>query len=333
MTPAAPPKRRLSPRALSTLRIGATVIVLGLCVYAASRLDLAGAWRVALQASLPWLLLSALLNFPFAFIQATRWQVLLAPAGHVSVLSLFRYLLASRAASNLLPARAGELVRVYLPRSRDGISAISGTTTLVIERLFDALGLVLIAAPLLWLLRMPTLVRSGLVTLFVSCMVGFAVATILAIRGGRRRTSFFDRIAQAAEALRRPRAVLAVLGLTIVAWCGEMGMIASCLAAVRLRPTLTMTMIMLLVVNLGMALQVTPANVGPFEASVLLALKIFDIEGAPALAMALIYHMVQFFPATLAGLEGLRFVGEARRTAAAEQASAPAVPPPPPPPA
>jgi glycosyltransferase 2 family protein len=319
--PAAPTTRRprLGPRGRRVLRVSVTLLVLGLCVYAASRLDLAGAWRVVRHAHVGWLALSALLNFPFALIQSLRWRVLLGPAGKVPVLSLFRYLLASRAASNLLPARAGELVRVYLPRSRDGISAISGGTTLVLERLFDAFVLVLISVPLLWMLRMPSLVRGGLVTLFIGSLAGFAVAIVFAIRGGRRRTSLLDRIAQAAESLRNPRAVLAVLGLTTLCWFGEMGMIGSCLAAVGIHPTMTMAMLMLLVINLGMALQVTPANVGPFEGSVLLGLAAFDITGGSALAMALVYHLVQVVPATLAGLEGLRFVGEARRASLGEE--------------
>jgi hypothetical protein len=323
-------KPRLGPRGRRALRIGVALAVLGLCVYAARRLDLSGAWRVVRRARPGWLALAALLNFPFALIQSARWRVLLGPAGKVPLLSLFRYLLASRAASNLLPARAGELVRIYLPRSRDGISAVSGGTALVIEKLFDALVLVMISVPLLWLLRMPSLVRGGLITLFAGCLAGFAVAALFAIRGGRRRTSILDRIAQAAESLRSPSAVLAVLGLTTLGWFGEMGMIASCLTSVGVHATLTMAMLILLVNNLGMALQVTPANVGPFEGSVLLALAAFDVTGAPALAMAVVYHLVQFVPCTLAGLEGLRFVGEARRARLRDEAPNPSAPPAPP---
>jgi uncharacterized membrane protein YbhN (UPF0104 family) len=56
--------------------------------------------------------------------------------------------------------------------------------------------------------------------------------------------------------------------------------------------------------------------VGPFEAAVLLALSAFGIGGPQALAMALLYHLVQLVPVTVVGIEGLRFVGEARRAAA-----------------
>jgi hypothetical protein len=73
---------------------------------------------------------------------------------------------------------------------------------------------------------------------------------------------------------------------------------------------------------------VTPANLGPFEGSVLLGLAAFDVTGGPALAMALVYHLVQFMPSTLAGLEGLRFVGEARRASLAEPTAAASAQPP-----
>jgi len=74
-------------------------------------------------------------------------------------------------------------------------------------------------------------------------------------------------------------------------------------------------------VNIGLVVQVTPGNVGPFEASVLIALGVLGETSPRALAMAVIYHLSQVVPTTLAGLEGLRFVGEARRQQAATPSS------------
>jgi hypothetical protein len=71
----------------------------------------------------------------------------------------------------------------------------------------------------------------------------------------------------------------------------------------------------LLAVNLGLLIPITPANLGPFEAAVMLALAAFGMHGPQALAMALLYHLVQLVPVTVLGIEGLRFVGEARRAA------------------
>jgi glycosyltransferase 2 family protein len=295
------------------LRFVATIVVLGLCVYAASRLDLTGAMRVLKRSHLGWVLLAAFSNFPYALLQAFRWRLLLDPAGRVPLLSLFRYLLASRAASNLLPARAGELLRVYLPRARDGLPLVTIASTLVIERCFDALGLAFVTLPLLWLVQVQR-VRLALVILVGIGLGGLIIFFFFARRGSKKKGSLLDRLAESAETLRSPRRVTSLVGLTLLGWIlFEVGLVLCCLAAAGLELSLPCALLVLLAANLGLVVQVTPANVGPFEATVILALAVFNIHSAEALAVALIYHLTMMVPVTLAGLEGLRFVGEARR--------------------
>jgi len=302
------------------LRITVSLLVLALCGWAATRLDWRGAADAMTNARLDWLLLSCALNFPFVLLQTLRWRVLLRPVGRPTLWSLFRYLLASRAASNLLPARAGELLRIYLPRVRDGLPAVSLASILVIERFFDAFGLAAVSTPLLVLPETPPWVRTGLLILVAAGGVGAVIVAVFAIRGGRDHISWIDRVGQLAGSLRRPATVTSVFGLTLLCWISELLIVMACLAAVGLPPSAAVALMVLLAVNLGMVLQVTPGNLGPFEASVLLALAALDVTGPQATAMAVLYHLVVLVPVTLAGLEGLRFVGAARRDQAAPRA-------------
>jgi uncharacterized membrane protein YbhN (UPF0104 family) len=303
----------LSAGARRALRAGLAVLVLALCVWAARKLDLRGALRVAAGASPGWVILTSLVNFPFVLLQSLRWKLLLREAGPLPLLSAFRYLLASRAASNLLPARAGELLRIYLPRQRDGLPAVSCASILLIERFFDAFGLAAVSTPLRLVGGVPSWVRSGVLALVGGAMVGLGATFVLAVRGSRTRSSILDRIAQAAETVRHAPTLAGVLGITLIDWVVEALMVAGCMAAVGLPMTPSGALLVLLAVNLGLVLQVTPGNVGPFEASVLVALAALGHTGPRALAMAVLYHLVQVVPVTLAGLEGLRFVGAARR--------------------
>jgi hypothetical protein len=295
------------------LRIAAALLVLGLCIWAARSLDLRSGARAVADASLGWLMVAAILNFPLALLQSLRWQLLLRKAGHLPLFSAFRYLLASRAASNLLPARAGELVRVLLPRHRDGLPAVSCASVLLIERFFDAAGLAAVAAPLLLVEGTPRWVRLGVLVLVGGAVVGLTATFLIASRGSRARASVLDRIAQAAEAVRSGPTLAGVILITLVDWVVDTVMVALCLAAARLPVKVSTSLAVLLAVNLGLVLQVTPANVGAFEATVIAALAALGEVSPKALAVAILYHVVQFVPATLAGLEGVRFVGEARR--------------------
>lgn len=317
--PAGPRRPRLGPGAKRALRVAITLAILALCVLAAWRLDWRGAAAAIADAHWGWLALAAAINFPFALLQSYRWQIFIRPAGGAPLLSLFRYLLASRAASNLLPARAGELLRIYLPRVRDGLPVATLTSVLVVERFFDAAGLATVSVPILFLLEAPSWVQTGLYVLFGGAAVGIGVAIVLAVRGSRQRSSLLDRIALSAEALRDPKTALWLYLVTVGCWTTEAVMSLVTLAAARLAAAPGVAILVLLAVNIGQLLQVTPGNVGPFEAAALIALAAVGIKGPRALAMAVLYHLVQFLPVTLAGLEGLRFVGAARR---AEQTAA-----------
>jgi len=301
-----------SPRTRLALRLAVTLVVLTLCGWAASRLDWRGAMQAMGQARPGWLLLACAINAPFVLLQTWRWRVLLRPVGRPPLWSLFRYLLASRAASNLLPARAGELLRIYLPRVRDGLPAVSLASILVIERFFDAFGLASVSTPLMVLHGTPPWVRSGLLLLLGAGAVGVVVVAVFATRRGERRP-WLHRIVQLTAGLRRPGTLALVFGITLLCWLTEMLMVLTCLVAVGLPASPAVALMVLLAVNLGMVLQVTPGNLGPFEASVLLALAALDITDPRATALALLYHMVVLVPVTLAGLDGLRFVGAARR--------------------
>ncbi len=312
---------RFSPTTMKLLRAGAALAVLGLCAWAASRLDLRGAARALADAHVGWLLVACAGNFALAFLQSVRWKVFLRTSKPISVLRLNRYLLASRAASNLLPARAGELLRIYLPARRDGLPPVTLGSILVVERIFDALGLAAVAAPLLLVPGMAVWVRGGILVLVGGGLAGLIAVFLLARRGSREQQSFLDRVAQSVEPLRAGRAMLTVLGLTLLEWYVEVGMVAACLLAVRLPASFSASLLVLLAVNLGLVFQVTPANVGLSEATAVAALAVLGIDGPRALAMAVLYHLVQIVPVTLAGLEGLRLLGEAKAAKAESDAA------------
>jgi len=76
-------------------------------------------------------------------IRALRWQYLLEPLGHTSFADSFRATAVGFAASSVLPARAGEVIRPYFlarqaPRDQQGrMTATGAFATIILERLLD----------------------------------------------------------------------------------------------------------------------------------------------------------------------------------------------------
>src|SRR5215211_6928744 len=98
----------------STLR-AAVVLVLGaaLVVVFLYNVDLRGVARQIVHADLEWLAFSLSTMIVNLAIRAWRWQYLLEPLGRPSFASSFRATAVGFAASTVLPARAGEVIRPY----------------------------------------------------------------------------------------------------------------------------------------------------------------------------------------------------------------------------
>jgi uncharacterized protein (TIRG00374 family) len=88
----------------------------------------------------------ALASLPVYFagiwMRTIRWQYLLRPVKHVRTGRLYPVVLIGLMANNVLPARAGELVRAFILGEREQVSKASALGTIAVDRLFDGLTLI-----------------------------------------------------------------------------------------------------------------------------------------------------------------------------------------------
>lgn len=75
------------------------------------------------------------------FFRTVRWQVMLRHMKPISVRRLYPVVVVGYMANNLLPMRLGELVRSYYIGEREGVSKTASLATILVERVFDALVL------------------------------------------------------------------------------------------------------------------------------------------------------------------------------------------------
>src|SRR5262249_54827913 len=122
-----------------------------------------------------------------------RWQYLLEPLGSARFGSAFRATAVGFAASSVLPARAGEVIRPYfLARQEAGDDRMTATgafATIILERLFDVVTVLVLLALFVfvfggdlhrtnpvaygWLMGMASLGAAGAI---VALVVLFALA-------------------------------------------------------------------------------------------------------------------------------------------------------------
>src|SRR5574342_559594 len=86
-------------------------------------------------------LVSIFLRF---WLTAVRWQLLLRPVKRVGVHRLFAITMIGFMANNVLPARLGEFVRAYALGRKEDVAMSSTFATIVVERLFDGISVLLL---------------------------------------------------------------------------------------------------------------------------------------------------------------------------------------------
>ena len=79
-----------------------------------------------------------------SLVRAERWQYLLAPLGQTRFWVAFRTTVIGFAASFVLPARAGEVLRPYLLARSEGLPATAAFATIIVERMLDLLAVLIL---------------------------------------------------------------------------------------------------------------------------------------------------------------------------------------------
>ncbi|MGC9328272.1 MAG: lysylphosphatidylglycerol synthase transmembrane domain-containing protein [Candidatus Hinthialibacter sp.] len=116
------------------------------CLYLFARgQDWAAVWEAMKGAHLGWALLAAILSVNSILIRAFRWQALLGKP-RVSVPKLFLIANIGFMGNGIFPARMGELIRPFLIWRATPHKFSTALATIVVERVYDLMGLLLCLA-------------------------------------------------------------------------------------------------------------------------------------------------------------------------------------------
>ena len=271
-------------------------------------------WRALANTEYVWLVPGTIL-FAVAFlIRAVRWQSLFAPARRPALRPVVESLFVGYLANNLLPARAGEAARVVALNKLARSSVAETTATILIERAYDVLSLLLLLFVMLPWLPPIAWLQTAAVLAFVILLVLAAVAVVF-IRYGERPLQFAvrplgrlrfvpqDAITRAPAnflhglaGLLNARIGLIAFGLTTLSWI-VLGVSFWCvMEAFHLGLSPLAGLLVVIGIGLAMILPSSPAALGVFEGATVLVLSAYSIDNSEALSYALVLHAMNFFP-------------------------------------
>jgi len=191
-------------------------LLLGFGWFFATRLDPAALVRALGGADYRLVLLCAVGHMVILHpLKAWRWSLMLAPMQRISPWTLYQYNLAGCAATNVLPARSGQAVRVVLV-CRHGLPVTGAIAVVVLEEILNASVLALIALPLPFMLDLGRRTSVVLALVGVGAFLGLGVALWL-VRSGRAHPSGLRRrLADGLALLADPSAALRVFVQTAI---------------------------------------------------------------------------------------------------------------------
>jgi hypothetical protein len=232
-------------------------------------------------------------------------------------------LLAGQLLNFAVPARSGDMARVYLVSKAGSFPMAAAATSLFIEKFFDLTSCLLIVLLISVWVELPAAlvrVRVGLVLacltltflVFVGAWRAEAVGRWLERRERLHGPAWWSRLAgvlevglQSLAVLRRWQWVLALQIGYLTVW-GSLGFTAHLvLLSVGLDLPLIAGFVVLAVTQLGSAVPSTPGKVGVFQYLSVLALMPFGVSQDLALTYGILLYLVSYLPPVVMGSVGI----------------------------
>jgi hypothetical protein len=332
-------------RANATRFLGLALTIVFL-VLAFQRVDLAGFVDELKSVNYAWLLPSAVCTLLGYMLRTVRWQVILSGAARAPLRTLFPVLMMGFATNNVLPGRLGEFWRAYLLGRKRNVRKTFALASVVVERVFDGLTLILLLTLVSRAIQLPgwgrqiELLAMGIflaATLGLVVLLGKPAVMQVPMRviphrfhGGMAGwiEDRFEAFVEGLTPLRRRGVLLGATLLSLGVWAFELGSYLALSHGLNLNlgglevPGLGLALV---TVNLGIMVPSGPGYVGTQEFFGTAALGVVGANAQAALALVVVSHSIQFVVVTGLGL--LFFAREQlsprdlRPTLAAEQAS------------
>src|SRR5206468_563912 len=105
--------------------------------------DLGNVWSTLAHANYFWIIPGIATYFLAVVARTWRWHYLLRSITPVSMRTLFPVVTIGYMGNNIYPARAGEVLRSYILKKRVGVPMSASLATVVVERLFDGVVMLL----------------------------------------------------------------------------------------------------------------------------------------------------------------------------------------------
>lgn len=310
-----------SGRGWLALAVGALISVAAVWLIA-SNVNLNAVAAALAAGQWQFIALACIVQLAAMLISNWRWQVLLRPYP-TRFLGLGQVYFVAHLLNTILPFKLGTVARILLAAESENLNAGFVLGSLVTEKVLDIAFVIVLIVVLTPFAPLPAWVAGSLTASFVLLLV--ALLALAAVRRLRDpflawcacvETRLFPKRAPGQDPpltrlmrgllenlanVTQRRELLPLLGLTLIIWLGGAIVNQLLFIALGLDVPWSATWFLIVALQVGTRVPALPANLGVFHYIVILALGLYGIAESPALAYAIVLHLVVFIIPALIG--------------------------------
>ena len=283
-------------------------------------LKLAEVWRAMGQANYWWIIPGVAVYLVGLWARTWRWHFMLRHLKPVALAKLFPVVCIGYFGNNVYPFRAGEVIRVYVLWQREAIPISSSLATVIIERIFDGLVMLLFVFLALPFAPIPAAFQRFVVFVTVMLLIvtaafiwitvrprrmaivyGWLAGHLLPARIRARTDEFYERFMEGLGSLRSGRDLLMIFATSIVVWLMETVKYWFVMQAFSFSVSFLALMLINGIVNLATTLPSAPGYIGTFDTPAIETLVAYGIDAQLAASYTLTLHAALWAPVTLLG--------------------------------
>lgn len=270
------------------------------------------------EANKSWFLLVLLTTILGHVMRTYRWRTLLSPVQTVPAFKLFLLLTFGFLMNNVLPARAGEVLRAYATDRETGVPTSTCLGSIALERLSDLFGLLFVGAAALTVLPSDRIPVAKITVIICGGLIGI-VALFLFFQKRRASDqlpkplqwviSFLQKVTVGFAAIKSPSKMVFVFGLSVVIWIIEILNVILAARAFSIELPFTHGAAVLAGIAVGVMIPAAPGYVGTFELFGQQSMILLGYSAALSLTFIFTYHVFQLILNSLLGLPGFFKMG------------------------
>lgn len=253
-------------------------------------------------------------------LRSLRWRVLLPGGEHLPLVNYVRAYILGILANSVLLSKLGDLAKAKAICTQE-VNYGRSLAVVLIDRLLEAMALLLLFSGILvssslpaWATRLAGIVGLAVVGVLVGLRIAFqyrqpllkAVRAVL--RGlpesvGGWLMRFAERLLEGCAALANYRRVTVAILYALAVWGVEILMVATFLAAFSIpAPKFVASAVILVVLNFGTLIPISPSSVGVYQLLCAFALSLWGVDHGLSLALGIVMQTVLFVPLYVVGL-------------------------------